>query len=196
MHFGKKLLMFDAPSGSRILDYKGLKKLIKAGEFDKFPGLLESEITEIKINLAVTISRLEMAAAKIQRDLVIGGKLISAEQLIYLKKKLKLVGVVTDDQLMAEEILALSQCQMPPQVEDFFADFQALTSLMEITACGIRKIQKKFRKRSGSTENVEAPFFEISRFLRLQAVAHGFCVYARQQPLEPLGAELSCLLVA
>ena len=187
-------MLFQAPAGSRVLDYKGLKKLIKSGNFSQFPTFLVAEVVAVRESLMEGISRFEKAAADIQKEFVMNGSLFSPEQVAFLLKKLKLSNLpsVTTDSF----VRSLAKPVVGDQVTILRNELNAWLEYADISACGVRKISKKFRKRSGINETAEVPcLVEVSKIKRLIAVVEGLCSLSKVPGPQIPGPEISSLLV-
>ena len=194
MHFGKRLLLFEAPEGSRVLDYKALKKLIKSGNFSEFPGALVAEGLAVRESLMQQISRLELLGASIQKGMLLNGSIFSPEQVSFLLKKLKLSKLphVTTDSFVNS---VAKRVDYSEDVTPLKMELNAFLQYADICACGVRKIAKKFRKRSGITENAELPVLvEPARVKRIIAVTEGLCSIAKVPPPQSPGSEISSLI--
>lgn len=198
MHFGKRLSLFEAPPGVVVLNYKGLKKLIKSAEFAKFPGALISEINGIRQTVLLAIKSFELKLAKIQRQLVLQDRIFSPEQIRYLREKLKLHDLpdLTDEAMIDGLANKNALEKETEEIANFRKEFDAFFDYLDITACGIRKITKKFKKRSVSDCGEVPCFLPASQISAIFQITTGLCKLSNLSAPLPPGAELSALLVA
>ena len=149
MHFGKRLTEFIARDGRlKPLSYKQLKQFIKSGQVDGFMEALDMEIASLNGCISEYLVFLELRTALVQQQLLQSGVVFKEDRVRDILEFLNVTGHLTK----YEAVAALAKKELPADVLSALAELvdgrNGLLEFVEINACGLRKIVKKFSKRA------------------------------------------------
>jgi hypothetical protein len=198
MHFGKRLAAFNAEHKSwRCLDYKSLKRIIKNSEFDAFFAALSFEINSLASTIHGVLSEIELEAARCQLDLIRCRLLFAQSELQNYRGIIHLDTCVSDRKFAHDLATVISSSLSPVQATclvEFVEKLNHFSIFLDMNACGLRKIVKKFSKRSNQLETpVFNQIFPMLSIGKLREVADLMLLFGAPA-ISPLGPELSTLI--
>ncbi len=150
MHFGKRLAEFVARDPRlKSLDYKQLKRFIKSSDFAGFLHALQLELAALNACISEYLDFCELRAALVQQQLVTLGLAFKESRLHVILDNLNAKDHLTTAE--AVQVLASSKT-VPADLHQAISELangrDGLLEFVEINACGVRKIVKKFAKRA------------------------------------------------